>query len=128
MLNLPRVIRHWDSQKHNYILVDEIQEIEEWERTVRSHRTEEDADVIITGSSLTMLSGELSTVLGDEKVYVQASYLIASDETYEREFGRLAEIKDPYPKCVISMTPGIDRSIESGITHLSLRHFLTFGL
>ncbi len=324
---------HWDSQKHNYILVDEIQEIEEWERSVRSYRTEENTDVIITGSNSTMLSGELSTILGgrnqevfvqplsyleflefhalpdndsslikylnigglpgfvligidddehvndylqsvyntiilkdiierheirnvpflnnllkfyadnigkinsatsiakymksqnedisvkviqnytkfyeeayllftvprydihgkallesnekvyfndigirnyitrgdrrkdiekvienavylelrrmgyevtvgilrngevdfvcskgDDRIYVQASYIIASDDTYEREFGRLNDIKDSYPKFVISMTPGIDRTSENGIIHLSLRHFLVHGL
>ncbi len=75
-------------------------------------------------------NGEIDFVCskGDYRIYVQASYLIASDDTYEREFGRLADIKDSYPKYVISMTPGINRANENGIIHLSLRHFLTFGL
>mgnify|MGYP006331928569 FL=1 len=45
--------------KHNYILIDEVQDIAEFERSVRGYRTEENADVIITGSNAKMLSGEL---------------------------------------------------------------------
>ena len=63
-----------------------------------------------------------------QRVYVQASYLIADDATRAREFGRLQAIKDNYPKYVISMTPLVDRQDSDGITHLSLRRFLTEGL
>lgn len=40
---------------------------------------------------------------GDRTIYVQVTYLLASDETIEREFGNLAGIKDNYPKYVVSM-------------------------
>lgn len=65
---------HYIAGKHNYILVDEIQEIEQFERTVRSYRTEPDTDVIITGSNSNMLSGELSTIIGGryKEIYIQA--------------------------------------------------------
>ena len=63
-----------------------------------------------------------------QKVYVQASYIIADDVTREREFGNLRAIKDNYPKYVISMTPLVTRTDDKGITHLSLRRFLTEGL
>ena len=49
--------------KHNYILIDEVQDIEEWERSVRSYRTEVNTDIIITGSNAKMLSSDLSTLL-----------------------------------------------------------------
>ena len=55
--------KHWDSDCHNYILIDEVQDIEGWEHSVRSYRTEENTDIIITGSNSKMLSGELSTLL-----------------------------------------------------------------
>ena len=42
---------------------------------------------------------------GDELIYVQASYLITEEKTFNREFGNLMLIKDNYPKYVISMTP-----------------------
>ena len=63
-----------------------------------------------------------------QRVYVQVSYLIADDATRAREFGHLQAIKDNYPKYVISMTPLVDRQDSDGITHLSLRRFLTEGL
>ena len=49
--------------KQNYILIDEVQDIAEWERSVRSYRTEERTDIIITGSNAKMLSSDLSTLL-----------------------------------------------------------------
>ena len=62
------------------------------------------------------------------RVYVQASYIIANEATYEREFGNLRNIRDNYPKYVISMTPLVTRSDDNGIIHLHLRRFLTEGL
>ena len=53
-----------DTEKHNIILVDEIQDIDGWEKPIRSYRTEENTDIIITGSNSKMLSSELSTMLG----------------------------------------------------------------
>lgn len=63
-----------------------------------------------------------------QRIYVQASYIIADDTTREREFGNLRCIKDNYPKYVISMTPLLTRNDDNGITHLHLRKFLTDGL
>lgn len=63
-----------------------------------------------------------------QRIYVQASYIIADDATREREFGNLRAIKDNYPKYVISMTPLVGRQDSDGITHLHLRRFLTEGL
>ena len=63
-----------------------------------------------------------------QRVYVQASYIIADEVTREREFGNLRAIKDNYPKYVISMTPLVRRQDSDGITHLGLRSFLTEGL
>jgi hypothetical protein len=61
---------------------------------------------------------------GGERIYVQASYIIANEETREREFGNLEAISDNYPKYVISMTPLVQRSDSHGITHIGLRTFL----
>jgi len=60
--------------KKNYILVDEIQDIEEFERTVRSYREEPDIEIVITGSNSLMLSSELTTLIGGryKEIYVQA--------------------------------------------------------
>lgn len=64
----------WVEGKHNYILIDEVQDIDEFERTVRSYRTEPDTDIIITGSNARMLSNELSTLIGGryKEIYIQS--------------------------------------------------------
>ena len=74
-------------------------------------------------------AGEIDFVCtkGTSRVYAQASYLIAGEETREREFGALKKIKDNYPKYVISLTPMVTRTDDEGIIHLSLREFLVNG-
>ena len=76
-------------------------------------------------------AGEIDFVCtkpGGERIYVQASYIIADNATREREFGNLRAIKDNYPKYVISMTPLLTKNDDDGITHLHLRKFLTEGI
>lgn len=63
-----------------------------------------------------------------QRIYVQASYIIADMATREREFGNLRAINDNYPKYVISMPPLLTRNDDNGITHLHLRKFLKEGL
>ena len=63
----------------------------------------------------------------DETVYVQVSYLIAEETSFEREFGNLQKINDNYPKYVISMTPFMDTSKYEGIIHIPLAEFLKKG-
>lgn len=66
--------RYWVNDKHNYIFIDEVQDIEEFERSVRSFRTEPNTDIIITGSNARMLSNELSTLIGGryKEIYIQS--------------------------------------------------------
>lgn len=59
---------------------------------------------------------------GAEKIYIQVTYLLASEETVEREFQVLEKIPDNYPKYVVSMDE-IDRS-RNGIKHMNIRQFL----
>ena len=62
--------KHFVQGKHNYILIDEVQDIEGWENSVRSYRTEDKTDIIITGSNSKMLSGELSTLLAGRYIEI----------------------------------------------------------
>ena len=63
----------------------------------------------------------------NERIYVQVTYLIASEETEDREFGCLENIQDNYPKYVISMTPLVKKSDRQGILHMGLREFRRNG-
>lgn len=58
----------------------------------------------------------------DETIYIQVSYLLASEDTKEREFSVLENIKDNYPKYVLSMDE-FDMS-RNGIKHMNLIEFL----
>ena len=59
---------------------------------------------------------------GNSRIYVQVSYLLASDETMERDFSVLESIPDNYPKYVVTMDE-IDRG-RNGIKHMNIRDFL----
>lgn len=72
-------------------------------------------------------AGEIDFVAtkSDKRIYVQVTYLLASDDTIKREFGNLAAIKDNYPKFVVSMDPVSGGFSEyPGIEHVNLREFL----
>lgn len=55
--------------RRTYIFLDEIQEVEHWERVVNSLRVDFDTDIFLTGSNARMLSSELATALAGR--YVQ---------------------------------------------------------
>lgn len=55
-------------------------------------------------------------------LYVQVAYLLASQSTIEREFTPLEQIRDNYPKYVVSMDE-FDMG-RSGIKHRNIRDFL----
>ncbi|MCQ2309617.1 MAG: AAA family ATPase, partial [Bacteroidales bacterium] len=68
----------FDKSKHNFILIDEVQDIDGFERSVRSYRTEKNTDIIIAGSNAKMLSSDLTTIIGGryKEIYIQPlSYL-----------------------------------------------------
>ena len=57
-----------------------------------------------------------------EKLYVQVTYLLASEETILREFGAYDNVRDNFPKYVVSMDE-FDMS-RNGIKHRNIRDFL----
>lgn len=63
-----------------YILLDEIQQVEHWEKAVNSLSVESDTDIYITGSNAHLLSSELSTLLSGR--YVEIKMLPLSFKEY----------------------------------------------
>jgi len=61
----------------------------------------------------------------NERVYIQAAYLLNSVSVIDREFGNLMKIKDQYPKYVVTMDDYLSVNTHKGIMHLSLLDFLT---
>lgn len=56
-----------NNEKH-YILLDEIQEVEAWEKAINSFAVDFNVDIYITGSNSKLLSGELATYLAGRYV------------------------------------------------------------
>lgn len=65
--------------KHNFILIDEVQEIEHFEESICNWYSEDNTDVIITGSNSKMLSGELATLISGRHVEVRIHPLTYSE-------------------------------------------------
>lgn len=55
-------------------------------------------------------------------MYVQVTYLLASEDTIKREFGAYDHIRDNFPKYVVSLDE-FDMS-RNGIKHRNIREFL----
>lgn len=81
--------------RKTYIFLDEVHDVEGWEKTVNSIRKRKNADVYITGSNSRMLSGELATYLTGRYVefaltpfsyaeFLEASNTINSEEAFMR--------------------------------------------
>jgi uncharacterized protein len=58
------ILEKCSENQMNYIFVDEIQEITDFEKAIRSLLLKDNCDIYITGSNAQLLSGELATVLG----------------------------------------------------------------
>lgn len=58
----------------------------------------------------------------NQKIYIQAAYLLASEETIQREFGVYNHVRDNFPKYVVTMDE-LDMS-QDGIKHCNIREFL----
>ena len=56
------------AQGKTYLFLDEIQEVEGWEKCINSCRVDFDCDIYITGSNAKLLSGELATYLAGRYV------------------------------------------------------------
>lgn len=62
-----------------YILLDEVQEVKDWEKAVNSFLVDWDVDIYVTGSNSKMLSSELSTYLTGRYVSFQIHTLTFSE-------------------------------------------------
>ena len=58
-----------------------------------------------------------------ERIYVQVCYLLASQETIDREYNNLIEIPDNFPKYLVSMDEIGKTSSYKGIKHIHVKDF-----
>ena len=92
--NLYHYIKHKIKNKNRYyLLLDEIQEVNEWEKAINSFSVDFDIDIYITGSNSHLLSSELSTYLSGR--YIQLTI-------YTLSFNEYLQFKNEYSQKTIS--------------------------
>ncbi|MEA3422696.1 MAG: ATP-binding protein [Bacillota bacterium] len=63
-------------------------------------------------------------IKGANTVYIQVTYLLATEEVVKREYGSLENIKDNYPKFVLSLDR-VEFGNRKGIKWVNLIDFIT---
>ena len=66
--HLMEYIKSRQKEGMNYLFIDEVQEIKEFEKTLRSLLSETNFDIYCTGSNAKMLSGEIATILSGRQI------------------------------------------------------------
>ncbi len=85
------VEQHLDKACKNYLFIDEVQEIKEFEKALRHFQNKKIADIYCTGSDAEMLSGELATLLSGRYISIEVNTLSYIEFL---EFHRLEDIDE----------------------------------
>lgn len=75
-----KISQQINKKEKNYILLDEVQRVKEWEKAVNAITVDFDSDIYITGSNAYLLSSELSTYLAGR--YIEIKVLPLSFKEY----------------------------------------------
>jgi predicted AAA+ superfamily ATPase len=86
--------------KMNYIFLDEIQHVNEWQRVADSLFVKKNCDVYITGSNAWLLSGELATLLSGR--YVEIKMLPLSFAEYVSAFPDRTDIAKKFNSYLVN--------------------------
>ena len=76
----------------NYILLDEVQQVEQWEKAVNSLHLNKNTDLYITGSNAYLLSSELSTMLSGRYVEIKMLPLSFKEYIQFNNYGETGDI------------------------------------
>ena len=87
--------------KKTYLFLDEIQEINGWEKVVNTLASDYDVDIYITGSNSRMMSSEISTYLTGRYVTFYI-YTLSFDEylTFKKSYSTIYNIKQEFNQYV----------------------------
>lgn len=64
------VVEKSEPGKKLYLLIDEVQEVEKWEKSINSFLVDLDIDIYLTGSNAHLLSSELATLLAGRYIEI----------------------------------------------------------
>lgn len=81
-----------------YLIFDELQVIENWEKAIESFRLDFDVDIYITGSNAYLLSTELSTLLSGRYVEIRMLPLSFKEFLSFYEFDKTIGIDDKFQR------------------------------
>lgn len=104
------VAENYIDNARNYLLIDEVQDIDGFENTLRSLNADEECQIIVTGSNAKMMSSELSTYLGGRYIDIHVQSLSYREFL---EFHRLGDNPE---------------SLESYLSFGGLPHLFRLGL
>ena len=87
--------------KKTYLFLDEIQEIEGWEKVVNTLASDFDVDIYITGSNSRMMSSEISTYLTGRYITFHI-YTLSFEEylTFKKSYTTLKNLKQEFSQYV----------------------------
>lgn len=87
--------------KKTYLFLDEIQEIEGWEKVVNTLASDFDVDIYITGSNSRMMSSEISTYLTGRYITFHI-YTLSFEEylTFKKNYTTLKDLKQEFSQYV----------------------------
>ncbi len=81
-----------------YLIFDELQTVEHWEKAIESFRLDFDVDIYITGSNTYLLSTEFSTLLSGRYVEIRMLPLSFKEFLTFYEFGPAVTIDEKFQK------------------------------
>lgn len=87
--------------KKTYLFLDEIQEVEGWEKVVNTLASDFDVDIYITGSNSRMMSSEISTYLTGRYITFHI-YTLSFEEylTFKKSYTTLKDLKQEFSQYV----------------------------
>jgi len=84
-----------DISGKKYLFIDEVQLIDNWEKTINSYLKLEEYDIYITGSNSSMLSSEISTLVAGRYINIEVSPL-SFNEYYEFIGNRFTDTSEAF--------------------------------
>ncbi|RDB64556.1 ATPase [Gordonibacter sp. 28C] len=133
-----------EGKGHCYLLLDEVQLVESWEKAVNAMRVDFDVDVYLTGSNAYLLSSQLATLLSGRYVEVGVFPLsfkeflaFAEEQDVEKAFERYLEFGGLPPVVEQGDDRDLAQTVLSGIyntvfvkdvaQHVQIRNPLVFN-
>lgn len=88
-------------EKKTYLFLDEIQEIDGWEKVINSLVPDYDVDIYITGSNSRMMSSEISTYLTGRYITFPI-YTLSFEEylTFKKSYTNLKDMKQEFSQYI----------------------------